>query len=77
MKEIIITSKHIKQEWIALLVCFIVANLLNVYSIYQFNTPWSELYTQWLYILLLSVVIYAVFTFLRLIVCGIRAYLKK
>jgi uncharacterized membrane protein YbhN (UPF0104 family) len=60
MKDILITSKRQKSEMIWLVVCFCVAELINLTTIIVYGTSWSELYTQILWVLLFTVFLYAV-----------------
>lgn len=77
MKDIIITQKNIKKESIFLLGSLMAAILLNVYAVLKYNTDWSELYTQFHIILLLSVVIYVLIVLLRIIVSLVSRIIIK
>ena len=44
MKETVITVRRKKIEIWTLVVCFVIANLVNVYAIQKFDTPWNELF---------------------------------
>ena len=67
MKEILITPGRQKKELFILLGSFIGAVLLNILGIILYRTAWKELYTQWFTMLLLTVVIYLLILFLRLL----------
>jgi len=77
MKDIVFTQKRQKTELIILLVCFLLAIATNVVSIIVYKTDWKELYTQWLWTLILTAVLYIVFLILRLIFFGILKIFKK
>lgn len=77
MKETIITSKRKRTEIITILVCFLIANILNLYSIIKFNTAFSELFTSLGYVAVATVVIYVAWTAIRLIIAGICKLLRK
>jgi hypothetical protein len=67
MKEILITADRQKRELLILLGCFIGAIGLNIIGILKYQTDWKELYTQWFAVLALTVVIYFLILFLRLL----------
>jgi predicted DCC family thiol-disulfide oxidoreductase YuxK len=77
MKDIVFTQKRQKTELIILLVCFLLAIATDVVSIIVYKTEWKELYTQWLWILILTAVLYVVFLVLRLIFFGVLKIFKK
>jgi len=72
MKEIIITPKRIKTEIRELIACFFAAFMLNVFAIIYYETSWSELYTQWIWVLIITCGIYALTVAFRVV-----AYLFK
>jgi hypothetical protein len=67
MKDSIITAKRKKTELLTLLVCFIIANLLNVYAIIAYDTYFKELFTQLGYVLLVAIALYILWSLLRII----------
>jgi hypothetical protein len=72
MKDLIITAKRQKTELQTLSVCFILANLVNIYAIASHQTPWSELFWSLGYVVVCTVVLYVLWTILRLGFYGIR-----
>jgi 1,4-dihydroxy-2-naphthoate octaprenyltransferase len=72
MKDTIITAKRKKTEIITLLVCFILANLLNLYAIIHYKTAFIELLTCLGYIAIATIVLYAFWSLLRIIFYAIR-----
>jgi hypothetical protein len=72
MKDLIITAKRQKTELLTLLLCFILANLVNVYAIVSHKTLWSELFWSLGYVVVCTVALYLVWTVLRLVFYGIR-----
>lgn len=72
MKDTVITAKRKRTEWIIMLACFIAANLLNIYSIIAYKSPWTELYRSMFYVLLIAFFLYVVLLFLRLMFWGIQ-----
>ncbi len=78
MKDTLITAKRKKQELIVLLICFILANLANLYSIIVYHTQFSELITSLLYVIAFAVALYIFWSLLRLFLYGLRLlFLKK
>lgn len=67
MKDTIITRRRKKTELRTLLVCFILANLCNVYAIIEYKTPWSELFWSLGFVVAAALVFYAVWTAIRLL----------
>ncbi|MDR3309025.1 MAG: hypothetical protein LBS80_03640 [Tannerella sp.] len=76
MKDIIITSQRQKAELRWLAASFGLAFLLNLAAIIIYKTEWSELYTQILWTLALTIVIYALITVVRIAYHLIRHILK-
>ncbi|TWV13235.1 hypothetical protein FQ707_06080 [Bacteroidaceae bacterium HV4-6-C5C] len=78
MKDTLITAKRKKQELITLLICFILANLANLYSIIVYHTQFSELITSLLYVSAFTVALYIFWSLLRLFLYELRLlFLKK
>lgn len=77
MKDIIIGAKRIKTELLTFLACFIIANLLNLYSIIAYKTAYVELLTQIFYVLLFSVALYIVWTIIRIIIFTSKKLFKS
>lgn len=55
MKDNLFTVKRQKREFVYILVCLLLAISANVFSIIFYGTEWKELYTQWFYVLALTV----------------------
>ena len=58
MKDTIITTERKKEEIRTFLICFLLANLVNVYAIVTYGTSIKEIATQVGYVFLLAVVLY-------------------
>jgi len=67
MKDIIIPGKRIKKELLILLYCYIVANLVNAFSIVYYKTEWVEMITWQRFVLLIAFLFYLVTVIFRLI----------
>ena len=77
MKDITISSKRQKAELIWLAVSFCVAVLLNVFSIILYNTNWSEIYTQILWVLIITCFLYALSVGVRIVLYYIKRLIGK
>ena len=77
MKDIIIKGNRIVKELKYLLICYIIANLVNVYAIVNYNTEWMELLTWQRFIIFIAVIFYAFTVIIRLIAVALRQLLKK
>lgn len=77
MKDIIITGRRVRTEFITFLVCFVIAFGLNVYAIIAFDGQWSELFWSLGFVLAAALVLYVVWAVLRLAFYGLKALFKK
>lgn len=66
MKDTIITAAVKRRELWILLICFVVANIANWAAIIKFSAPWYEVFTQIGYVVVTTLVIYALVTMVRL-----------
>ncbi len=65
MKSYIVYPRKEFRLWLFL---FVLANLLNAYSIYHYHTSWKELFTQVGYVFLVSLAMYVLVTVVRRII---------
>ena len=77
MKDTVLTARRKKLELITLLVCFIIANLSNLYAIIAYKTPFTELITSIFYVLIFTFVLYLFWGVLRILFYGIRGMFTK
>lgn len=77
MKESVITVKRKKIEIWTLVVCFVIANVLNVYAIKKFDTPWNELFWSLGYVVTATAVIYFLWSVLRVVIYGVIGLFRK
>ncbi len=77
MKDIVISQKHIVREFYVILVCFVLACLVNVGAIIGFDRPWSELWSQIGYVAFIAAGIYVLLAVVRTLVFIIRRLIKK
>ncbi|MBO7194669.1 MAG: hypothetical protein J6V27_01345 [Alistipes sp.] len=66
MKDSIITAQAKKRELWILLACFVVANITNWVAIIRFSAPWYEVFSQIGYVVVTTLVIYALMAILRI-----------
>lgn len=78
MKDLVITTKRKKSEAISLLICFLVANLINLYAIIEYDdTSFIELFTSLGYVIFLSILLYLIWSIVRIIFYGGRKLFRK
>lgn len=77
MKDITIKAKTIKRELFFILLSIILAFVMNIVGIALHGTQWKELLTQIHVVLILSLIIYILVWFVRLLVMLVRLPFKK
>lgn len=77
MKDIIITSQKIKRERNIYLICFLLSFVINIIAILVYTRPWTEMFTQLGYVLVISFFIYFILWILRILIIGSRHLLRK
>ncbi|HEY5499120.1 MAG TPA: hypothetical protein VIK20_01920 [Bacteroidales bacterium] len=58
IKDINLTAKRQRVEWLVFGVCFLLAFTLNVVSVILYKTEWKELYTQLGWVFVISLFLY-------------------
>ena len=76
MKNIVIKVKWLKREAIIILICYLVANLLNVIAIAIYGTDWDEILSKQLIVLFIAEWLYIASIVVRLLFYGFK-YIKK
>ena len=66
MKDTVISAAVKRREFKIWLACFVVANVVNWAAIIKFGTPWYEVFTQIGYVVVTTLVIYALIAVLRI-----------
>lgn len=74
MKDTVITAAVKRREMWIWLICFIVANVVNVTTIICYATPWYEIFTQLGYVTVLSVLLYVLTVVARVIWFLVRRF---
>ena len=77
MKDTVLTARRKKIEIITLLVCFVLANLVNLYAIITYHRSMMEMITSIFYIIIFAFVLYAAWTLLRFLFYGGKALFTK
>ena len=77
MKDTVLTARRKKIEIITLLVCFVLANLVNLYAIITYHRSMMEMITSIFYIIIFAFVLYAALALLRLLFYGVKALFTK
>lgn len=77
MKDIVISSRHIKRELWIFLACVVAMELVNVYAIVDYGGKWSELVMSLGFVVVSAVVAYLLLALVRLIVYGLIKIFKK
>lgn len=77
MKDTLLTGQRKKIELITLLVCFVIANLMNLYSILKYHTPLTEMITSIFYVIIFTGALYVLWSILRLLFYGVKGLLLK
>ncbi len=78
MKDIVIPSGVVKRELLILLVSFVSAFLLNIFSIIKYKTGWGEIFSQLHVVLAVTVVIYLLVALFRWLFSSLfRLFAKK
>ncbi len=72
MTEIVLSVKRQKTEIKIFCVCIALAYLMNIVSIIAYGTSWSELWTQSLWMLIITCGFYGLSVVFRLLYHGIR-----
>jgi hypothetical protein len=77
MKEITITAKRMGMEIVWIILCFIATEAVNLYAIVKFKTDRNELWTELPFILILMLIMYAVFTAVRILLKLILIFYRR
>ena len=78
MKDIIITSKKLKQERNIYLLSFLIAFIINVLAIIVYSRPWIEIISQIGYVIVISFFIYLILWIPRgILIFSARLFRRK
>ena len=76
MKNIVIKVKWLKREAIIILICYLIANLINIISIVIYGTGWDEILAQQIIVLFVAEWLYITSIVIRILFYGFK-YIKK
>lgn len=77
MKDTIITGRRKKIELITMLICFLIANIANIYSIIAYKTSFTEIFTSMGYVIVAAAALYVLWSIIRLVIYGISFLFRK
>ena len=77
MKDTLITARRKKIEIFSWLICFVIANLFNLYAIIVYKTSYVELLTSIFYLIIFYCVLYVVWVLIRVAYYGIRRLFRR
>lgn len=77
MKDTLLTARRKKTEIYTFLTCFIIANLIHVYAIITYKASFMELFTSFFYVLAFTIVLYIVWSVIRLGFYALRKGVKR
>lgn len=77
IKDLTITGRQIKRELILLLICFIVAEGVNIFSMIKYGTPWTEFFTQIGFVLIIMAALYIILVAVRVLVWLVKLIIDK
>lgn len=74
MKDLTITAEQIRKELLLLLICFVIAEGVNVFSMIKYGTPWTELFTQIGFVLIITALLYVILIAIRVLVWLVKLF---
>lgn len=77
MKDLTITAKQIRRELILLLVCFVIAEGVNIFSMVKYETPWTEFFTQIGFVLIITAALYIILIAVRVLIWLVKLIIDR
>ena len=77
MKDLTITAKQIRRELILLLVCFVIAEGVNIFSMVKYETPWTEFFTQIGFVLIITAALYIILIAVRVLIWLVKIIIDR
>ena len=77
MKDIVIPARTVRRELLVILGCFLASFITNICAVIAYHKPWTEIFTQIGYVVVISVVIYALLWIIRLVCLAIKKMIKR
>ncbi len=72
MKDIVISGRAVRREVFIALGCFILSFCINVGAVIAYSKPWTEVFSQIGYVVVISLVFYAVLMFFRIFIMIVK-----
>ncbi len=73
MKDIVIKAEVVKRELLFLLAVFVLSFFLNIYAIIVHDGQWSELFSQFHIVVLLTLFFYLLSLLVRFVYLGVKS----
>lgn len=67
MKDIVISGRIVRREMLIAVSCFLLSFCINAGAVIAYVKPWTEVFSQIGYVVVISVVFYAVLMFFRIL----------
>lgn len=77
MKDLVIRGQSIRRECRIAAACLLVGILVNVGAILGYHRPWTELFSQLGYVVVLTVILYLLIGVIRLFIHAICLIIRK
>ena len=77
MKDLTITAKQMRRELVLLLVCFVIAEGVNIFSMIKYGTPWTEFFTQIGFVLIITAALYIILIAVRVLIWLVKLIIDK
>ena len=77
MKDTILTVRRKKVEIWSFLACFVIANVLHVYAIIEYEASFMELFTSLFYVLVFTMGLYFSWCVLRICVVLLCSIIRR
>lgn len=77
MKDIVISGNIIRRQIIIYLLCFAISFFINVGAVICYNRPLTELFSQIGFVIVISIVFYALTVIVQLLIESIRYLLRR
>ena len=77
MKDLTITAKQMRRELFLLLVCFVIAEGVNIFSMIKYGTPWTEFFTQIGFVLIITAALYIILIAVRVLIWLVKLIIDK
>ncbi|HCY72971.1 MAG TPA: hypothetical protein DHU75_02245 [Rikenellaceae bacterium] len=77
MKDIVLKGNVIRRELLVALCCVLLSFCINVVAVIVYAKPWTEIFTQIGYVVVIGVVFYCIMWVFRLLYLAIKKLITK